>query len=201
MHSYLRRQTLRRLYANVGVPLAGWQYRHVVQELLEAGDQILAVARAIRDDLKDLVRHERRKTAAHLAEVRRGHNGVLARRQTRLRLVHLAASVRAGAVFTVCNSIPADNACATPPVTGDGPSNGHRSARRRSRRRSTFGLEIEENEARGDWHLCEVAQKNGSREPNERHERALEQRHFANQNVHSLRATYQLLEETVVVLL
>ena len=152
--------------------------------------------------MKDLVRHERRKTAAHLAEVRRGHDGVLARRQTRLRLVHLAASVRAnvGAVLSVGNSTAADSACATPPVTREGPSNGHRSARRRSRRRRTFGLEIEENETRGDWHLCEVAQKYGLREPNERHERALKQRHFAHQNVHSLRAACQLLKEAVVVL-
>lgn len=200
-NKYLRGQTFRRLYADSGVPLAGRQNRHVVEELLEAGDQVLAVARAIRDDVKDFVRHERRETAAHLAEMRRRHHCVLTRRQTRLGFVHLSARVNAGAGASTSAQAVAGVRTDFPIASadGDGASDGSGGS---GRRRAVCAprLEVQEDEARADRHFCDIAQKNGLRETHECHERAIEQRHFAHQNVHSLRVARQLLEEAVVVL-
>ena len=54
VHSHLRRERLGRLDADGGVPFARRQHCDGVGELIDAHEEVVAVARAIRDVVEDL---------------------------------------------------------------------------------------------------------------------------------------------------
>ena len=58
LSSVLRRDVLRRLYPNAGVPLAGREHGDCVQELVDAGQQVLALLGFVGNVVEHLVRHD-----------------------------------------------------------------------------------------------------------------------------------------------
>lgn len=68
--SHLRWYGGRRFYSDRRVPFTGWQNRHGVQELVDAGQQVSPVFRLVRHVVKDLVGHESRHGTANFMETR-----------------------------------------------------------------------------------------------------------------------------------